>query len=121
MFIIFLIIDIWTLFAIPRSFIMFSIVSDDAPYMPRALIERFMKVIFLSSLVLHCYKPLSFKKDRVIFHSFQGHANHPIVNQQFNCVSVESPLNRMSLPPFYDKVVYRKQYSAALIVKKVQY
>ena len=45
MFIIFLIIDIWTLFAIPRSFIMFSIVSDDASYMPRALIERFMKVI----------------------------------------------------------------------------
>ena len=45
MFIIFLIIDIWILFAIPRSFIMFSIVSDNAPYMPRALIERFMKVI----------------------------------------------------------------------------
>ena len=32
-------------FAIPRSFIMASIVSDDASYMPRALIERFMKVI----------------------------------------------------------------------------
>ena len=47
MFIIFLIIDIWTLFAIPRSFIMFSIVSDDASYMPRALIERFMKVIII--------------------------------------------------------------------------
>ena len=45
MFIIFLIIDTWTLFAIPRSFIMFSIVSDDASYMPRVLIERFMKVI----------------------------------------------------------------------------
>ena len=45
MFIIFLIIDIWTLLAIPRSFIMFSIVPDNASYMPRALIERFMKVI----------------------------------------------------------------------------
>ena len=32
MFIIFLILDIWTHFAIPRSFIMFSIVSDDASY-----------------------------------------------------------------------------------------
>ena len=53
MFKIFLIIDIWTLFAIPRSFIYrvvtrhdtFSIVSDDASYMPWALIERYMKVI----------------------------------------------------------------------------
>ena len=45
MFIIFLIIDFWTLFVIPRSLIMVSIVSDDASYMPRALIERFMKVV----------------------------------------------------------------------------
>ena len=49
MFIIFLIIDIWTLFTIPRSFIMFSIVSDDASYIPRALMERFIKV-----KVRHC-------------------------------------------------------------------
>ena len=41
----FVIIDFWTLFAIPRSFIVVSIVSDDASYMTRALIERFMKLI----------------------------------------------------------------------------
>ena len=45
MFIIFLIIAFWTLFAKPRSFIMVSIVSDDASYMPRALIARFVKLI----------------------------------------------------------------------------
>ena len=47
MFIIFLIIDFWTLFSILRSIIMVSIVSDDASYMPRVLIVIMIIIVII--------------------------------------------------------------------------
>ena len=69
MFLIFLIIDFWTLFAIPRSFNIVSIVSDGASYMPRALIERFMKVIVRYCERRSCIRGLYFIALRLLFTS----------------------------------------------------
>ena len=80
MFIIFLIIDIFTLFAIPRSFIMVSIVSDDALYMPRALIERCMKVIVQNCERRSCIRGSYLIALRLLFTSI--FVSNPTVNSK---------------------------------------
>ena len=76
--------DLWTLFTIPRSFIMVSIVSDDASYMPRALIERFMKVIVRYCERRSCIRRLYFITLRLLFTSI--FVSNPTVNSKMQRV-----------------------------------
>ena len=69
MFVFFLIIDFWTLLAIPRSFIMVNIVSDDALYMPTVLKDRYMKVIVRYCERRSCISGLYFMALSLLFTS----------------------------------------------------
>ena len=76
----FLIMDLWALLSIPRSFIMVSIVSDDASYMPRALVDKFMKIIVRYCERKSCIRGSYFIALRLPFKSI--FVSNPTVNSK---------------------------------------